>query len=695
MRKLSLIIMLLFSTILFAQTPEKMSYQAVIRDASGTLITNQAIGMQISILQTSATGTAVYQETQTPTSNTNGLVSLEIGTGTVISGDFTSIDWSNDTYFIKTETDPIGGTNYTITGTSQLLSVPYALYAKTAANVSGLEQITENGNIGWRLTGKNPTKYGDIGGNAVDLSYNNVPSTTKGATGSRSTAMGGGTTASGVVSTAMGGDTTASGANSTAMGDSTTASGNDSTAMGSSTTAMGRATTAMGDSTTASGSNSTAMGRATTASGYISTAMGDSTTASGSRSTAMGRATTASGYISTAMGNNTTASGDFSTAMGRNTTAESYSQTTLGRHNTVVSGSAASFVATDRLFVIGNGIGINYKSDAMVVLKNGTITAPSLDISEITDNKSLITKEYLDANTTLATGLEQIRESGRTGWRLVGMNPVNYGDIGSNAVDLSKSTSSSTTKGATGINSTAMGLNTTASGFRSTAMGYNTTASGSNSTAMGDSTTASGSNSTAMGRNTTASGFSSTAMGNSTTASGANSTAIGNGTRAESLYQTTIGNYNTIDANATPNGYSSNTRLFVIGNGDPSTRSDALVMLRNGNTTLNGNLNVEKVKAADSGDADMKAYVYGLAGADGTSSTVNTDGFVLTKTGTGIYRVTFNVYMDRTSYVAIATLHNTIGFINLIRKHGYVEIRTYNTSGNLSDKGFYFVVYKK
>ena len=123
----------------FAQAPEKMSYQAVIRDASNTLVTNQQVGMQISILQGS---TAVYEETQTPTSNTNGLVSLEIGTGTVISGSFTAIDWSSGTYFIKTETDPAGGTNYAITGTSQLLSVPYALYANTSSDSSAVAANT-------------------------------------------------------------------------------------------------------------------------------------------------------------------------------------------------------------------------------------------------------------------------------------------------------------------------------------------------------------------------------------------------------------------------------------------------------------------------------------------------------------------------------------------------------------------------
>lgn len=116
----------------FAQAPQKMSYQAVIRNNSNALITSTAVGMQISILQGSATGTNVYTETQTPTSNANGLVTLEIGAGTVVSGSFATINWASGLYFIKTETDPSGGTTYSITGTSQLLSVPYALYAETS-----------------------------------------------------------------------------------------------------------------------------------------------------------------------------------------------------------------------------------------------------------------------------------------------------------------------------------------------------------------------------------------------------------------------------------------------------------------------------------------------------------------------------------------------------------------------------------
>ena len=119
-----------FSTA-FGQSPEAISYQAVIRDVNNVLVTNQKVGMRISVLQTSVNGTVVYGETHDAKTNANGLVTVEIGNGAT-SDDFSTIDWSADTYFLKTETDPEGGTNYTITGVSQLLSVPYALYAKTA-----------------------------------------------------------------------------------------------------------------------------------------------------------------------------------------------------------------------------------------------------------------------------------------------------------------------------------------------------------------------------------------------------------------------------------------------------------------------------------------------------------------------------------------------------------------------------------
>lgn len=135
----------------FAQAPNKMSYQAVIRNSSNALVTNQTVSMRISILQGTASGTAVYVETQTPTTNINGLASLEIGAGTVSTGNFAAINWANGPYFIKTETDPVGSTNYSIIGTSQLLSVPYALYAKKAE----IDNVQDGDTTYWKVNGNN------------------------------------------------------------------------------------------------------------------------------------------------------------------------------------------------------------------------------------------------------------------------------------------------------------------------------------------------------------------------------------------------------------------------------------------------------------------------------------------------------------------------------------------------------------
>ena len=130
------ILIQLINSLSFAQVPQKMSYQAVIRNLSNNLVTSKPIGMRISILQGSISGATVYKEIYNPNpqTNANGLVTVEIGGGTAITGVFANINWANGPYFVKTETDPNGGTAYSITGINQLLSVPYALHAKTADN---------------------------------------------------------------------------------------------------------------------------------------------------------------------------------------------------------------------------------------------------------------------------------------------------------------------------------------------------------------------------------------------------------------------------------------------------------------------------------------------------------------------------------------------------------------------------------
>ncbi|HOY14911.1 MAG TPA: hypothetical protein PLY70_17310, partial [Saprospiraceae bacterium] len=132
MKKLLLPIVLICAFVLtaLAQAPQKFSYQAVIRDGANNLVINQNVGLRLSIRQTTAMGTIVYQEEHTVMSNSNGLVSLEVGGGTsTMMGTFVGINWGAGPYYIQTEIDPTGGTTYSIDGTTELISVPYALYA--------------------------------------------------------------------------------------------------------------------------------------------------------------------------------------------------------------------------------------------------------------------------------------------------------------------------------------------------------------------------------------------------------------------------------------------------------------------------------------------------------------------------------------------------------------------------------------
>jgi len=123
----------------YSQVPTNLSFQAVIRNASNQLVVSAPVGIRVSLLQGGANGVAVYSEIHNASTNTNGLVTLEIGAGSPINGDFTTVDWSKGSYFIKVETDPAGGTNYSIVTSSQILSVPYALYAKKSADVDSLQ----------------------------------------------------------------------------------------------------------------------------------------------------------------------------------------------------------------------------------------------------------------------------------------------------------------------------------------------------------------------------------------------------------------------------------------------------------------------------------------------------------------------------------------------------------------------------
>ena len=177
----NLLTLILINSIAFiaqAQAPQKFSYQSVIRNAGNQLVANQNVGIKISILQGNATGSAVYAETHSPLTNANGLASLEIGGGTVLSGNFATINWANGPFFVKTETDLNGGSNYTITNTSQLLSVPYALYANTtSSSVSSSGDTLFIGNAAYIVPGISAANPNG-GGNFLNIETALIPAGT-------------------------------------------------------------------------------------------------------------------------------------------------------------------------------------------------------------------------------------------------------------------------------------------------------------------------------------------------------------------------------------------------------------------------------------------------------------------------------------------------------------------------------------
>lgn len=452
---------LLTSSGLFAQAPKLLNYQGIAREASGNPMSNQQISLRISILNGSAFGTAQYVESHDVTTNDFGLYNVAIGDGAILNGAMSGVDWSVADKYIKVEIDPTGGTSYLDLATSQLLSVPYALYAKEsgsaephgpaggdlsgtypnpsiANNVVTADKLDQMGAASDQVLTWNGTEWtpNDLEGGFFTIKGNTIiysDTTNFGKdflvntyeinhdTGTESKMMfipskGGAfragridneswdTDSIGISSFATGQRTIALGNFSTAMGSTSKASGNYSIALGLGTKSSEMGSAAIGINTIASGTGSAAIGGYSEASGIYSTTLGLSTIASGSHSIATGRDSKATGATSTAIGHQSKASGSISTAMGFSTVASGENSTAMG-------------------------------------------------------------------TSTTASG------------------------------DYSTTMGRSTT--ASGDNSTALGFSTKASGYSSTAIGRGTTASGQYSTAMGYSSEALAKSSTVIGANIT------------------------------------------------------------------------------------------------------------------------------------------------------------------------------------------------
>ena len=166
---LGALMMLVFIGELSAQVPQAFNYQAVARDASGNVLANQAIGLQLIIHQGSAGGTIVYSETHAPTTNQFGLFSVSLGQGAVVTGTFAGIVWSSGNYWLQAQMDPLGGVTYADMGTSQLLSVPFAMYAALSSTSGATGPTGPTGAVGPTGAGMGPTgPTGPSGSNGVN-----------------------------------------------------------------------------------------------------------------------------------------------------------------------------------------------------------------------------------------------------------------------------------------------------------------------------------------------------------------------------------------------------------------------------------------------------------------------------------------------------------------------------------------------
>ncbi len=314
------------------------------------------------------------------------------------------------------------------------------------------------------------------------------------------------------------------------------------------------------------GNYSVAFGNSNLASGNYAMAFGGFNSAYGTFSTTWGDGNNANGTHATAWGQFNDANGTYSTVSGLFNIAQSYGETVIGLYNTTyTANNATGFDSDDRLFVIGNGQSTSNRSDALIVYKSGaTVLNGNLTINggintSSNDDDFLVGAESLDYVSGTETKL--FFDQGKGAFRVGTVNSTYWDDAN------------------VGDHSIAFGENTTASGTHAMAWGYNGTASATHATAWGYQTIASYNNATAWGYQTTASGI--------------HSTAYGIDTRAYSYAETVLGSYSTDYSPNSFHAYDSDDRLFVIGNGTAdNSRSDAMLIYKNGNTEINGQLTV-------------------------------------------------------------------------------------------------------
>ncbi|CAL2093899.1 Head domain of trimeric autotransporter adhesin [Tenacibaculum sp. 190524A05c] len=640
MNKIKTVSLFILLFVMIKGVSQSFNYQGVLRNVTGQVLENQSVGVQFKILQGSANGSNVYQETHSVTTSEFGVIDISVGTGTIISGNFSAINWSSQNYWLEVAVDITGGTTYAVLGSTKLQGVPYASYAAT----SGDKVFSTTNNVTSNINGNTTTDDFVFGSTQLDARASNSAALDNRMFFDKSKAA------------FRAGYT---------PGDEWDEAN------------VGNYSVAFGESAMASGQNSFAMGRNANAIGLESFAFG----------------TNAGGFAnySRGIGVNARANGVNSTAIGRQLNANSMGEIQLGQYSNFVSGSTDSWVATDRLFVIGNGqedINLALNSDALVMLKNGNttlngtltidadnkgtgraFTLPGQDgtanqimqtdglgnLSWVTPAASAIpnggTNGYvlatdgagvfswvsnsdLDADPMNEIELPaQTGESGKflttDGTSVSWQNVPNELPIGGtsgqvlstdgsgtyNWVDQSASPIFTTTNNVTSNGNTTYGVDDFIFGAPTNLTGSDVFAAnriffdkskaairvgrdiggvnafadvnvGAYSAAFGLNPKAAGENAFAAGFLANASGRDAVAFGNTSTASGSSSNVIGNNSTASGAYSTAIGRRVTAEAyGQTTLGY---YNTGVAGNANGIVETDRLLVVGNGTTDING-----------------------------------------------------------------------------------------------------------
>lgn len=740
MKKALLLVVFVLCQVLISQA-QTFNYQAAVRDNAGSLIANQTMSVQIKLLDGGPAGTIVYNEDHSVTSNAHGIISLPVGGG-VVNGNFTSfhsISWDQANKWIDIWVDFAGGTNYTNLGTSELRFVPYALYAinsdiaqnagtfTTTANVTsnangnhitddfvfGSFQLNSNGSFN---AAYNNRMFFDKSKAAFRAGYTTQQQWDEANIGDYSVALGEGGTASGRGAFSMGRNANATGIESFAFGINAGGFADYAKGFGVNARAFGIGSTAIGTNLGANSLGEVQLGQYSTyasgdANNFVAT---DRMFVIGNGQYEINNALNSDALVMLKNGN-TTLNGSLTIDGDNQGLGTSY---TLPAQD----GTANQVIETD-----GSG-NLAWVSPAADAIPNGGTNGQllSTDGSNLSWLTPVDNVDDADNDSTneieLPTGgtdgqVLKTDGSGVYAWIDQPTIPVIPTQVFSTVNNITSNTNGdiatddfifgASTNATTGVNDANRmffdknmgsfrvgrdigGVNAFSlanTGFVSTAFGINNIASGSYSTAFGFNNTASGDTSFSSGYQNTASGYRSTTMGQSSIASGSFSFALGQGVTSETASQISLGHYNT-SVSGNTNSIVATDRLFVIGNGtNGSTLSDALVMLKNGNTTLNGNLTIDGdnqgagtayTLPAQDGIANQVITTDGTGNAtwvDATTGTTlpfgGTDGQVLKTDGSGVYS-----WVDQTA-IANVTFSTTSNI-------------TSNTNGTIATDDFVF-----